>query len=338
VVNDWATNLYARYLLFDFGRRWAALDAATADAERLRLLEAAGRRDVRFTVTAAYHDLVRARAAVRLWEDTVGLFERHERLAAAQHEAGAALRSDLLSVQVRLGEARERRLTAGHDAEIARTHLATAVGVPTAEVEVPERPVARPVYAGEETALVRDAREAHPTIAALDAAARAARAGERAAARGSLPTVGAEVRGEWHGHDEDPGVDRRSYFAAVVVDFPFFQGGRTLAARNEARARRREVEAARREAADALEEAARTAHRRALEAAARIQAADAAVGAARAALGIVEERYRAGMARIVDLLEAERALTQARLRALDARAAAVIALAAVERVARREGE
>jgi len=53
VVNDWATNLYARYLLFDFGRRSAALDAARADAERLRLLEAAGRRDVRFTVTAA---------------------------------------------------------------------------------------------------------------------------------------------------------------------------------------------------------------------------------------------------------------------------------------------
>ena len=66
---------------------------------------------------------------------------------------------------------------------------------------------------------------------------------------------------------------------------------------------------------------------------ARISIADSGAEAAQEALLIVEERYRSGLARVVDLIEVQRALTEARVRALDARAQAWMAIAAVERVA-----
>jgi outer membrane protein TolC len=335
-VGDWASSLYGRVLLFDFGRRRAGLSGAKADADRLRLQERAAIRDVRYAVSEAYYGLLRARAAVGLWRDTVRLFEAHESLTRSRYEAGAALRSDLLLVGVKLAEARENLVEAKHAAETARARLAIAVGVGVAEILVPDRGLGQATYEKEEEGIVRQAREAHPAIAALDAAHSAALHAEKAEARGNWPALTGEVRGEWHGTDSGFGLERDSFVAAVALDVPVFDAGRSRAARAEAAARRREVEAARRQTADALELAARTAHRQALESVERVSIAGAAVTWAEEALRIVEERYRAGLAPIVALIEAERALTEARVRSLDARALAWVALAAVERVAGAE--
>jgi outer membrane protein TolC len=332
-VDDWATNLYVQALLTDFGRRRANVAAALEDATRLRLLEQAAARDVRFSVAATYYGLIRARTAVTLWEDTVRLIEAHERMTRARFEAGAVLKSDLLSVGVKLSEARENLILATSESRIARVALGTAMGIDWREVELPDRSLELPSYDGDEEAVAAAARAVHPAIAALEAAARAAAHSERAAGRGNWPAVSGEVYGIWHGEDEAPGLQRDFYVAAVVLDFPFFDRGRARAARGEASARRLEADAARREAADSLELAARTAHWQARDAVARVGIDERAVEAASEAMRIIEERYRAGMAKIVDLIESERALTEARVRALAARAQAWTALAAVERVA-----
>jgi len=336
-VNDWMTSLYARYRLYDFGRRRAGLDAAREDAERLRLLNDAAWRDVRFAVTAAYYDLLRARNAIGLWEETVRLFQAHEDLIRDQFEAGTVLRSDLLQIGVRLAEARENLVSARYQAEIALARLAAVVGVPASEIEVPDRPLGSPPYAADEGPLLVAAREEHPTIEALMAAERAAAYSEKAARRGNWPSLDMEIQGIWHGDDETFGMERDSYAIFILLDFPFYDGGASKAARLEASARRRETEAMRREAADGMELAVRTAHRNTLDAVTRVGIADEAVVAADAALAIIEERYRGGMAKVVDLLEAERALTESRVRALDARAMAWSALAGVERFAGLRG-
>ncbi len=334
-VEDWATQLYARALLWDFGRREGSIEAARADERRLDLMRRAAERDVRFSVAQSYFELLDALASVSLWKETVRLFETHERLARTHHEAGTVLRSDLLSVRVALGDARENLVASENGVTIALSRLTASMGA-AAPPEIEPRPLGKPAYAAAEEELVRRAREAHPLVAAAGEAEAAGRAMERAARGMSLPSVGVEVNGEWHGDDESFGMQRRSVTSAVVLDIPIFDGWRARAARDEARARQREAAATRAEAADWLEVGARTAHRRANEAVARIEIADDAAEAAREALAIVEERYAAGLARVDELLEVERNLTGARLRALAARTAAWTALAAVERVAGKE--
>ncbi len=332
-VTDWATSLYARWVLHDFGLRRAHLDAARAESDRRDLLLEAAARDVRFRVSAAYYDLRRARASVILWEDTVRLFEAHEAMTRARHEAGAVLRSDVLSIAVRLAEAKENLIAARSDAHVGVISLAAEVGVSWRGIDVPEGPVEAPVYDRDEEGVAEQARATHPELAAIDAGQRAAHHAERAAGRISRPSLVGEIRGLWHGDDEAFGLDRDSYQATVLIDIPLFDGGRASAARAQAAARREDLEASRRALSDALDLAARSGHRRAEEAVARIGIADAAAAAAGEALAIIEERYRAGLATIVDLIEVERALTEARVRAIEARALAWKAIAQVDRVA-----
>jgi outer membrane protein TolC len=335
-VGDWATTLYARYLLTDFGRRGAGMQGAREDEERVRLLAQAAERDVRYAVAEAYYGLGRARAAVALWDETVRLTRAHEDLTRARHEAGAVLKSDLLSIGVRLAEARESGISARGDVQVAGAKLAAAVGAPGEPLDVPEVSLGIPRYDAGEEAVVRAALDGHPALLALDAEARAQEQAERAAARGTWPTLSGEIRGVWHGDDETPGLERDFYLAAVVLDVPFFDGGRSRSARREAAARRREIDAARRAAAGDLDVAARAAHHRAGDAVARVAIAGEAIAAAEEALRIIEERYRSGLAKVVDLIEAERALAGARVRALDARAVAWTSIAAVARVAGEE--
>lgn len=332
-TDNWTTSAGMRWTALAGGRRRAAADSAEAEQRREDLLARAAERDVRFAVTEGWLQVATARAEVDLWQATLAHLEAHERTAAARHEEGAALRSEPLAVAVRRDDAKESLVAARRSVDVARARLAAAVGCPLDEIGPGPASLPDPGYARDEADVVAAARTEHPLVRAADASVEAATATERGARRGRAPSVFVEARGDWHGDDESAGFERSSWSAGVVADWTVADFGRTAAAVREASAGRLEAEAVRREVQDALELQARTAHARALEALERVGLADGSVAAATAALGIVEERWKAGLAPVVDLLEAQRSLAEARVRALDARAQSVSSAAAVERLA-----
>jgi cobalt-zinc-cadmium efflux system outer membrane protein len=337
-VSDFSSVLVLRQQVVDAGERGARLRSARADAARLHQLEAAARRDVRRAVIEAWDGVVQARSAIRLRASSVAVRQAHEELTSARFDEGVALESDLLSVRVGLDEAREVLASARRAEAVALARLSRAVGEPVGADDVPSEETAPVTYSREEEGVVEAARTAHPLVQAQAAAVEAARETLRAARRSSRPSLSAQVAGEWHGEDGGIGVERDSYAAALVVDLPVYDAGLRGARVAEASAALLEAEASRRDVQDALELAARTAHHAAVEATARLPLADAAVVAAESALAIVTERYRAGLMPVLDLLEAERALTQARTRVLDARARALSAMAAIESLAGTESD
>jgi outer membrane protein TolC len=334
-TGDWMTAVTLRYLLTDFGGRGARRRAALAELDREAALEASARRDVVHSVRQAWQELAEARARVRLWEATLELLATDERLTRARLEEGAALRSDLLSVAVRVGEARENLLSARHSAEIARVRLRTAVGRPLPPLALDPDALGRPLPPRDEEEAVAAALASHPRVVALAAAGQAADEAVGAARARRRPRLVAQAGWEWHGDSESFGLDRDSYLVAVALEVPLYDAGRARAATAEAVAHRDEVRAARRAVVLDLELAARTAHRRTVEALSRIDLAESAVESAAAAHAIVRERYGVGLTTVTDLLETERRLTEARVRAVEARAGAWMAWAALERVAGR---
>lgn len=332
-TDDWMTSVGMRWTAFAGGRRRALREGAEADQKRSQLLELAAERDVRLQVTEAWLGLATARAEVALWESTVALFEGHERTARARHEEGAALRSEPLLVAVRRDDARESLLAARRAVDVARARLAAAVGCSIAETGPGPQELPQPASARDQEAVVAAARTQHPLVLAADAAVEAATAAERGAHRLRGPSIYVDVRQDWHGDDESFSLERDSWTATVVADWVLSDFGRSAAAIRESVARRLEAEAMRRALQDALELTARTAHAEALEAHDRVGLADGSVEAAQAALAIVEERWKAGLAPVVDLLDAERTVADARTRALTARARALAAEAALERLA-----
>lgn len=332
-TDDWATSIGLRWLAFDFGRRRAARDSAESEQARFAHLEAAALRDVRFEVTTGWLDLARAVARVELWSSSLEVIGRHADVARARFEEGAALRSEPLALAVLRDETRESLLAAEREVLVARARLAMAVGCSVDEIgpDPATIPSSRPPPGVE--ILVERARSAHPLSLAAGEAIASASARERHARRLRRPALGLDVRHEWHGDDEAPGLDNPSWSAAVVADWTISDFGRSAAARREAAAWRLDAEAAHRELVSALELGARVAHAEAMEASARVAIADEAVASASSALDIIEARWTEGLAPVLDLLDARRSLTDARVRAVDARARALAALAQVERVA-----
>ncbi|HBW47396.1 TPA: hypothetical protein DEF17_05635 [bacterium] len=336
-VEDWATRLYAKALLLDFGQRSGQVSAAVAETKRRQSMLSAIKRDVAFNVADAYYRSLEADAAVQLWSETVRLFETHRSIAKAHYEAGTVLLSDLLSVEVGLADARANYVRAKNDAAIVKLELKSIIGINSVSGLEPKR-LGIPLYQKTEEEVLNAALNSHPLIVAALNAEEFSQAMERVAVGSSLPTVAGEVFGEWHGEDEGVGFDRRSVTAAVILDVPIFDGWRARAKRKEARAQRNEAVEARREVVSQLELAAVSLHRRTLEALERIEIADKAVEAARESLSIIENRYSAGLAKIDELLQVERNLTESRLNALSARTHAWISVAGVERVAGKEVE
>ncbi len=334
-VSDWSTSVSLRYLLTDFGGRGARDRAAEAELGRSERLEQVARRAVVFSVRSAWHELTSARASIATWEAALELLQVDERLTRARVEEGAALRSDLLSVGVRVGEARENLLSARHGVEIAHARLESLVGGSLPPLAFDATDTGRPLPPAPEADVVAQALARHPQIAALDAAARAAEAGIDAARASRRPKLMAGAGWEWHGNSEDFGLERDSYLIALILQVPIYDGGRARAATAEAVARRDELLAARREAVLGLEFAARVAHRRLTESLSRIGLADASAESAQLAFAIVRDRYGEGLSPVTDLLEMERRLTEARMRGVTARASAWKAAAMLESVAGR---
>jgi outer membrane protein TolC len=334
-VSDWTTAVTLRYLLTDFGGRGARNRAAAAQLERSEHLEEFVRREVVHSVREAWQDLWAATASVATWEATLELLRVDEELTRARMEEGQALRSDLLAVSVRRGEARENLLSARHAVEIGRARLRSLIGDELPELALAADGLGRPLPPATESQVVADALGRHPQVAALEAAARAAEAGVDAARATRRPKLTASAGWDWHGDGESFGLDRDSYLVALMLHVPVYDAGRARAATAEARARRDEVLAAKREAVLGLELAARTAHRRLTESLSRIDLADAALESAREAHLIVRARHAEGLSSVTDLLESERRMTAARGRGIHARTTAWKAAAMLERIAGR---
>lgn len=335
-VENWAATLSAGMVLFDSGRSWHAWSAALEEAARAELEAEEAKRRVRYEVAAAFYDLLRARAQLRVSGETIRALEARHAAVRARFEVGEVLRADLLSVEVRLGEAREGEVSARYAVEIARAVLAEAVGVPHDEVDPPPAELEPVRYDVPSSRIVELALARHPRLVALEHARSAAEAALRAASRAAFPRLRGEIAGLWNGDDEAFGFDRDSYVGGVVLELPLFEGGRLSAEREEAAARLREVEAAVRETRGTIELESRRADRRAREAVALIGLADDGARAASEALDVLTARYDRGMVPLETLLELDRDRTRARARSVEARAGARIAVEAVRLVAGEE--
>jgi outer membrane protein TolC len=187
----------------------------------------------------------------------------------------------------------------------------TGLDSPAGELE----PVERWLEAG---AGRPDLAAARSLLAAGELEARAIRAGLQ-------PRIGLVARHDWT-DDEPFGGNGSATTVIGAATFDLFDGGRrraaAAAAAAEAEAGRRDVEAF----AEGVALEVRAAHAAARAALARHATARAALDAAAEALRIVEERFRAGVVKTLDVLDAATARREAETRELVARSDARAAL------------
>ena len=291
--------------------------AAAAAAEALRAADLAASE-----AGEAYVRLVQAREQVLLLERALAAVDAHVELARAYVEEGILVSSELLRAEVEASRLRDDLAAARGRAGVAASALSFQLG---AELERSweAEPLAEPVPIDRDldTWLARSDERAD-LVAARQRVEAAAKEPEVVRAR-RLPRIGLSARYDLVDESLVGGDgDSHAVIARAAVDL--FAGGRhraaAEAARAEAVAARTEVE----QMAAGIRLEVRDAYLRARIARERLATARAALESARETERILEERFRQGLVKTVDLLDATTARTEAETRETVARADAYL--------------
>lgn len=271
----------------------------------------------------AYVMLAQAREHAALLENSRATVARHVELARAYVDQGMLVRSELLRADVELARIEDMLAEARGNARVAEANLSFRLGADLAtswELDpLPAEPAAGPGL--EEWLALAGSRPD------LEAARRMLAAGEleddiRRAAL--LPRVGLVLRHDRF-DDRPLGTNGGSSYVAAMAGWELWSGGRhraaAEAARAEAEAGRSDVERMARGIRLEVEQAWQELQ----TALARRRTAGRSVESAREAERIVEERFRSGIVKTIDLLDAGTARREAETRELVSRAQAQLA-------------
>ena len=314
--------LALRWNVWDGGRTRLAAWAADVDSQAAERGAAAAANVLAAAALAAYLD---ARAAGELLvadEASVKSVESQVAETRTKVDGGGAMRSDLLSLEVRLAEARERVIRTGVARRLALSALRSMLALPMdAELRIASDRIDGDPVPTTLPAAVAEAYEMRPDVAAARRAVESARMRLDAAERGDLPRLDLEARSWSDSGDPVTQFHDPNWTVALAISFDAFDGGANEAAVRRARAALRDMEEVDRRALLDLESDVETAWLRLEEARARVGVASQAVAASEESLGLVETQWKGGSVTVTRFLEAESARLNARTADVSARLA-----------------
>jgi len=320
-TGNWRSEIVATLSLFRGFQDTNRVEAAKKAVEIAALERSSLRNAMAKAVTETYFVHLAATQRVEVADASVKAVESELLEARKRFDAGALVRSDVLSLEVRLASARDDRVRAKNGVELARTGLRVLLGLePGESIEL------RTDFPPEDASLPRNREDALARAATsrpeLQAAARliALRQNELSAEQGAwFPSVDAFASYGLDAPDLVPSSKQDNWSVGLSVDLPLFNGFRTRARVNSAERRIEEARAMESQVRLAVEQEVRTSILRREEALERVSVLEKSVSAAEEALRLVREQYQAGTATLTRFLDAEAALTDARSRLIAGR-------------------
>ncbi|MFN8546160.1 MAG: TolC family protein [Candidatus Binatia bacterium] len=312
-------GLGLRWNVWNGGRdvlgRWAAEAVASAGAAR-----DADRNALVGAVTATYLEARAAGGLAAADVASVHAVEAQVEATRVRVSGGAALRADLLSVEVHLAEARERALATRVRERLALAALRDLLALaPDVSIAVAREPFAERTLPATAADALAEAYRRRPETRAARAAVERGQLELAAARRAYLPRV--DVGSRLYVDDAAARGDAgdANWTVAVALSIDVFDGGGRAAAIRRARAVLDELGAADRRLLGAVARDVEAVYLRLDEARARRDVATGAVGAAEEALAAVTTQFRGGAVPVTRYLEAEAAAARARAVGVQAR-------------------
>jgi outer membrane protein len=316
------------YLLFDFGKREAKVDAATAEkiAAGANFIQA--NQEIAFRVASGYYKLLTAQERLQAAQETLKTAQTTQDAAENQLSNGRATLPDVLNARAETSQAVFDLESADGDEKIARVALTEAIGVepsPNISIDAQKDAALPESLTVSIDALIDRALSDRPDLMAQVAEIRAADDAVRAARAEYRPKIvlsgSAAQTSVWPTADygELGPASQPTWSASLGVQWRIFDGG---ARKNELAI----AESKRREAKDELTEkhdqatrevwtayiAFRTAQR-------KEQASVALLNSANASYSASLDAYKYGVKNLIDVVTAGNQLAQARLSSVSAR-------------------
>jgi outer membrane protein len=298
-------------LLFDFGQSHERWRASEAQADAYRAQERTTLTQVQTSVRKAYFSARGGKALVRVAEETLANQRKHLEQIQAFVASGVRPEIDLAQARTDVANARVQIISAQNAFEIAKAQLAQAMGL-GAEIEIDVAEDDMPPVEDEDAPvdrLVRKAKAARPELAALERQRRAQELTARAIRGAYGPSLSAVASATAGGVAIDNLGPNWAVGAQLV--WPIFQGGVTTAQAREADANVSVAQAQSEVTALQIGFEVRQAWLSVRAAKASIGAANEALLNARDRLRLAEGRYQTGVGSIIELGDAQLALSSA---------------------------
>ncbi len=296
-----------------------------ASAEAL----AAARNQLAYEVTRGFYQVLQAKAFASVQEHAVQSIEESLRVARERFSAGGAVKTDVLNLETQLAHANEDLIKARNGAQLALAALNAAIGEELVSIDTMVSPDSTALEAPPPACKNPEAYEKRPELRAATLMRQLKEQDVRKAKGGFAPTISA-----YGSLDADSGNAsdfETSYLAGVIAEINIFDGARTRAALQTARA---ELTAAQADEANArlhLRLDLQQAFLGAQEAWERLEVTRKSLETAEEAQRIVQEQYQQGAADISILLQTQVGATAMRTRHVAAQYDYLIAVSNLQR-------
>jgi outer membrane protein len=316
-----SASVTASQLLFDFGRTWAAKDVAKSSAEALKEVLEAQKLDIAQLVKTQYFTLLLSKRLVQVNLAALDRAEVNLRSAKGFFQVGTQPKSFVTRAEVDVANARVNVIRAQNAVNLARVALNTAMGIAVnAPTEVKDL-LAYQEFPTNRDLLVGEALRNRPEYRQVKAQAEAADASVRQTFRDFFPNLFGSGTYGVTGVTGAPAFGSRStsgfidsgneWNVGLTLNWSIFDGGARIARYKEAKASLEASQARVRDAELQIWQNVEQSYLNLGEAEERIGAAQKAVESAEENYQLARGRFDAGVANIIELTDAQLALTQA---------------------------
>lgn len=329
-LDNWNATVKVEHPLWTGGRLARGEEAARLRRDAVSSERERARQEVVRRTIASYTGAVVADRRLGVAREALATAGAHVSLIRDLYEGGLVVESDLLLARVRESEVREEVIRAESGVEVARAALNLVLGRDLATpIVLPETLALALADDADLDALIERARARRPDLEAARRQLASAEAGVALAQAGRRPTVGVQAAWETNARDFF-GNDGDNATVGVGLRLPLFDGFATRARVRRAGEQAREAEAGVELLSESVSLEVRQAHSELRAAGQRLEQSIGSVELARRSLAIVEDRYKEGLTTLPELLDAETALTTARLREVAARRDVLLARASLD--------
>lgn len=328
---DFNFSMSSSITLFDGGGNVNRIRAAAASRDAAREGLAYRRSVIAAEVIRAYYNVVRARMLRSVAEESTDLANRNLERTDALLAVGSATKADVLKARVRHSNTRLSVIEATNALELAREDLAVLLRLDDARSIEVDTLLVIEFREPDPAAEIAFAREHRPDLRGLACNVRAARSQVAAARSGWMPSLGASFQYNWNDRTMAENLNffdnEYAWGVAGYLNVNLFDRFQTSAGVRSARADQRIAEHTYDKAKLEAEKQIRQLSLTMIQAREREQVAAETVEQAREDLRLAEERYRVGAGTMLETIDAQVALTQAKADVIRAKCDYLIAQA-----------
>lgn len=312
------TKFQLRQPIFTGGRLYNQLKMAKADKRYFAAMESSERQDLILEVRRSYMDALEARESEVVMKQALELARENVRSAEQLVELGKSSKSDLLRARVREATAEQDLLVATNGVRLALENLSAILDTELADdIELEDVPPDETLEMPAIDECVARALESTPDIEAAKRAYERSSAALGIAKAGFLPSLSIQADYGWT--EEKYRFEESAWAVYTILNFDIFRGTDRLAQVSEASAQKEEARELLQDSRRGTVLRVKQAHFSLQEAMGRRKVSNARLADAEEAFRMIKLRYETQLSSQLEVLDAQVALTAARLEEVSSR-------------------